>query len=152
MRTEKFCASTCFWARSMARRDHPVLDRDAFLHAEFLHQAGDAIGSEDPHQVVFERQVEARRSRVALTSGAASQLIVDAARLVTFGREDVQAAQADDLIVIGGRLGLEVREDPLPVRPRHAIEAVDVEEVDELVVVHILLIAFGQPLGHFLGQ
>ena len=40
-------------------RDHPVLDRHAFFHAQPLHQAGDAIRPEDPHQVVFERQVEA---------------------------------------------------------------------------------------------
>ena len=38
---------------------HLVLDGDAFLHAEPLHEAGDAIGAEDAHQVVFERQIEA---------------------------------------------------------------------------------------------
>ena len=40
-------------------RDHPVLDRHAFFHAQPLHQAGDAVRPEDAHQVVFERQVEA---------------------------------------------------------------------------------------------
>ena len=39
--------------------DHAVLDRHALFHAQALHQAGDAIGSEDPHQIVFERQIEA---------------------------------------------------------------------------------------------
>ena len=39
---------------------HLVLDRHAFFHAEALHQPGDAIGAEDAHQVVFEREVEAR--------------------------------------------------------------------------------------------
>ena len=74
-------------------RDHPVLDRHAFFHAELLHQAGDAVGSEDPHQVVLERQVEARGARVALAAGAAAQLVVDAARFVTLGADDVQAAE-----------------------------------------------------------
>ena len=46
----------------------------------------------------------------------------------------------------------EVREDALPVRPRHAVEAVDVEEVDELLVVDELLFALRQPLGHLLGE
>src|SRR5436190_6204925 len=38
---------------------HAVLDRDAFLHAELLHQTRNAIRSEDPHQIVFERKIEA---------------------------------------------------------------------------------------------
>ena len=82
-------------------RHHAVLDRHAFFHAELLHQAGDAVGAEDAHQVVFERQVEARRARVALAAGAAAQLVVDAPRLVALGAEDVQAAEADDLVVLG---------------------------------------------------
>ena len=94
LRTEKFCASTCFCARSMARRDHPVLDRHALFHPQPLHQARDAIRPEDAHQVVFERQVEARRARVALAAGAAAQLVVDAPRLVPLGAEDVQARRA----------------------------------------------------------
>ena len=106
LRTEKFCASTCFWARSIARGHHAVLDRHAFFHAEPLHQAGDAIGAEDAHQVVFERQVEARRPGVALAAGAAAQLVVDAPRLVPLGAEDVQAAEADDLVVLGVGLRL----------------------------------------------
>ena len=133
-------------------RDHAVLDRHAFFHAEPLHQAGDAVRPEDPHQVVFERQVEARRARVALAAGAAAQLVVDAPRLVALGAEDVQAAEVHDLVVLGFGLPLEVREDALPVRPRHAVEPVDVEEVDELVVVDELLFALGQPLGDLLGQ
>ena len=40
-------------------RDHAVLDRHALFHAELLHQAGNAIGPEDSHQVVFEREIEA---------------------------------------------------------------------------------------------
>ena len=73
--------------------DHAVLDRHAFFHAEPLHQARDAVGAEDAHQVVFERQVEARGAGVALTAGAAAQLVVDAPRLVALGADDVQAAQ-----------------------------------------------------------
>ena len=85
----------------MALRDHAVLDRHALFHAEPLHQAGDAVGAEDAHQVVFERQVEARRARVALPAGAAAQLVVDAPRLVALGADDVQAAGVDDLVVLG---------------------------------------------------
>ena len=35
----------------------------------------------------------------------------------------------------------EVREDALPIGARHTVEAIDVEEVDELVVVDVLLLA-----------
>ena len=149
---EKFCASTCFWARSMARVTMPVLDRHALLHAEPLHQAGDAVRPEDPHQVVFEREVEARRARVALAAGAAAQLVVDAPRLVALGADDVQAAERDDLVVLGVGLALEVAEDALPVGARHAVEAVEVEEVDELLVVDEPLLALGQPLGELVGE
>jgi hypothetical protein len=45
---------------------------------------------EDAHEVVFEREVEARGTRVALTAGAAAKLVVDAARLVALGAEDVR--------------------------------------------------------------
>src|SRR5437660_1096244 len=36
-------------------RHHAVLDRNAFLHTELLHQTRDAIRPEDPHEIVFER-------------------------------------------------------------------------------------------------
>src|SRR5919197_6347249 len=69
---------------------HPVLDRHAFFHAEALHETRDAIRAEDAHQIVFEREIEARRARIALAAGAAAKLVVDAARLVPLGAEDVQ--------------------------------------------------------------
>ena len=81
-------------------RHHAVLDRHAFFHAEPLHQARDAIRAEDAHQVVFEREEEARRARVALAAGAAAQLVVDAARFVPLGADDVQAAEVDDFLVL----------------------------------------------------
>ena len=58
---------------------------------------GDAIGGEDPHQVVFERDVEAGRSGIALASGTSAKLIVDAPRFVPLGADDVQAADAEQL-------------------------------------------------------
>ncbi len=130
-------------------RHHPVLDRHAFFHPQTLHQAGDAVGPEDAHQVVFERQVEARRTRVALAAGAPAQLVVDAPRLVPLGGDDVQPAQPDDLVVVGVALLLEVGEDAVPVAAGHTIEAVEVEEVDELVVVDELGLLLREPLGTF---
>src|SRR5690606_19400616 len=58
--------------------DHAVLQRLVFLHAGELHQLGHPFGGEDAHQRVFQRQVEAAGARVALATGAAAQLVVDA--------------------------------------------------------------------------
>ncbi len=65
----------------------------AFLHAQPLHDARDAVGAEQAHQIVLERDIEARRARVALAAGPPAQLPVNAARLMPFGADDAQAAQ-----------------------------------------------------------
>ena len=57
-----------------------------------VHQLRDALGAEEAHQVVFERQEELRRARIALTTRAAAQLAIDAPRLVALGADDVQTA------------------------------------------------------------
>ena len=73
-----------------------------------LHEPVDPLAGEAPHQVVVEREKEARRARVALAAGAAAELVVDPARLVALGADDVQAADRDDLVVVvlGDGLGL----------------------------------------------
>ena len=76
-------------------RHEARLDRDVVLEAEPLHQPGDPLAGEALHQVVFERQVEARRARVALASGAAAELVVDPAGVVAFGADDVEPARLD---------------------------------------------------------
>ena len=80
----------------------------AFLHAGRRQPALGALRvAEDAHQVVFERQVEAARARVALAAGTAAQLVVDAARLVALGADDVQAAGGDHLLVALLPVGLD---------------------------------------------
>ncbi|MBV6418132.1 MAG: hypothetical protein CMLOHMNK_02925 [Steroidobacteraceae bacterium] len=83
-----------------AAREHAALDHLALLHARHREQAlGEVRIAEDPHQVVFHRQVEPARPRVALAARAAAQLVVDAAGLVAFGADDVQAAGGQHLVV-----------------------------------------------------
>ena len=69
---------------------------------------GDAVRGEPLHQVVLEGQVEARRARVALAAGAAAELVVDPAAVVALGADDVEAADADDplVVLVGDRLRL----------------------------------------------
>ena len=67
-------------------------DRLAVLEAEPLQHAVHALGAEDPHQIVFERQEELGGAGVALAAGAAAQLVVDAPALVPLGADDEEAA------------------------------------------------------------
>ena len=54
-------------------------------------------------------EVELGAARVALTAGAAAQLVVDAAALVTLGAEDVEAAGLERLLLLLGDVGLASR-------------------------------------------
>ena len=88
----KWRSSTFFWAPSMRRVDHPAFDRFAFLHAQPGEHVLHPFAGEDPHQVVFERQVEAAGAGIALPAATTAKLQVDAAGLVPLGADDVQAA------------------------------------------------------------
>ena len=117
--------------------DHAGFNGHAFFHAQTFHQPGDAVRThEDAHEVVFEREVEPRRTRVALTPGAAAQLVVDTAGLMAFGADDVKTARRDDRLVVAVGLLLEGREDALVVATRDPVEVLEVEKVHELLVVN----------------
>ncbi len=92
----KLKPSTRLWALSIVLLTRLRLDRDVVLEAHPLHEARDAVRGEALHQVVLEGQVEARRARVALASGAAAKLVVDAPAVVSLGADDVQPAGPDD--------------------------------------------------------
>ena len=62
-----------------AAGDHAGLNGHALFHAEALEQGGDPLARKDAHEVVLEREVEARGSGVALAAGASAKLVVDAA-------------------------------------------------------------------------
>ena len=84
-----------------AAGDHAAFDRLAFLHAQAREHVLDPLAGEDPHQVVFEREVEAAAAGVALPAATAAELQVDAAGLVPLGADDVQAAELLDLLALG---------------------------------------------------
>ena len=68
----------------------------AFLQPHLLHVLDDAVGAEQPHQIVFERDEEVRRTGIALARAAAAQLAVNAPGFVAFGADHVQAAEVGD--------------------------------------------------------
>ena len=90
--------------------DPRVDDRLVVLQAQPLQHRVHALGAEDAHQVVLQRQVELGAAGVALAARAAAQLVVDAAALVPLGAHDVEAARLDRLLLedfdLGADLGL----------------------------------------------
>ena len=72
-------------------------DRLVFLQPEPPQHRVHALGAEDAHQVVLQRQEEFRAAGIALAARTAAQLVVDAAALVPLGADDVEAARIDRL-------------------------------------------------------
>ena len=63
--------------------------------AKPVHDRRDALRAEYAHEIVVERQEKLRGPGIALASGPAAQLVVDTARLVALGADDVQPAELD---------------------------------------------------------
>ena len=94
--------------------DHLRLDRLVVGHPQRRHHRLEHRAVEPAHQVVAQGEVEPRLPRVALTAGAAAQLVVDAPALVPLGAQHVEAAGLDDLLVLGLDLGLGLLEGVVP--------------------------------------
>jgi len=82
-----------------AARDDTGLDRLALGHLQAVHDGAHAVPREDAHERIVQTQVEARRARITLAARSATQLVVDAARLMAFGGDDAQSARRLDLFV-----------------------------------------------------
>ena len=76
------------------------------VDAERIHHVLNALRTEQTHQIVLERNIEAGLAGVALTAGTAAQLVVDTAGLVALGAEDIQTASRAHLfrVCVGLRL------------------------------------------------
>jgi hypothetical protein len=72
--------------------DHVVFDGLSLLHAQFLHDAGDAFAAEYAQKIIFKGQIKSRRTGIPLPAGPTAQLIVDAAAFMPFGAENVKSA------------------------------------------------------------
>src|SRR5262245_51933150 len=80
----------------------------AVLKSKCLQNAVHALGAKDAHQIVVEREIELGAAGVALTAGAAAELIVDAPALVTLGADDVEAARLERLLLLVVDVGLDL--------------------------------------------
>ncbi len=91
-------------------RDHLRLERHVVGEGT-VHHPAHRTGREQPHQIVFERQVEAALARVTLAAGATTELVVDAPALVALRAEHIQPADLTDLLALGRALLLEAGEE-----------------------------------------
>jgi hypothetical protein len=105
----KLRASTFCWAFSRALLIHGWMIASPSFKAELLQHGVHALGAEDAHQVVLQRQEELRVAGVALTAGTAAQLVVDAAAFVALGADHVEAAGVQRLLLQLFDLGADLR-------------------------------------------
>ena len=82
------------------------VDGGVLVEAHGLHHALDPVGAEEAHDVVLHGQVEPGFAGVALTAGAAAELVVDPAGLMALGADDEQAAGSPDLLGLPAGLHL----------------------------------------------
>src|SRR5713226_994929 len=74
-------------------RNPPMLDRNAVLHADAVHQALETVSAEDSEQVVLEREIKTRRTGITLAARTPAQLVIDSPRLVALRAEDMKSAR-----------------------------------------------------------
>src|SRR3954467_9740864 len=84
-------------------------DRLAFLQAEALQHRIHALGAEDPHQIVLQRDEEFRGAGVALAAGAAAQLVFDPAALMPLAAYPEEAARVAHQLACRRDLGADLR-------------------------------------------
>src|SRR4051794_2495138 len=96
-------------------RQHPGLDGLLVPllvgGAEPVEDLVDPVTGEQAHEVVLGAEEEAGLAGIALTAGAAAQLVVDPARLVALGAADEEAAGLEHAVTVFVHLALERRED-----------------------------------------
>src|SRR6266481_4718526 len=81
-------------------RDKLALQRHILLHPDPLHNTRHTVGSETTHQFIIKGQIEARRTRISLASCTTTQLVIDTARFVPLGTDDMQSTQCNDVLMI----------------------------------------------------
>ena len=76
--------------------NHAIFNRLIFGDFQKTHHLFYGVHGENPHQIIFQRNKKLRLARVALPTGAAAQLIINAPRFVPLGAQNRQAADFAD--------------------------------------------------------
>ena len=69
---------------------HPTMLNGNILDPDAIHQP---LAAHPAHNLVFQRNVKARRAGIALATGTTAQLVVNPARLVPFGADNAQPTE-----------------------------------------------------------
>ena len=72
--------------------DEAIFNHIVLAYPEPFHDILQAVAAESANQIVFGRNEELRRTRVALPTGAAAELIINAPSLVALGADDMETA------------------------------------------------------------
>ena len=80
-------------------------DRLVFFQPQLCQHAIHALGTENAHQIILQRQEEFGITRIALTARATAQLIVNAAAFVTLGSQNVKTTRLEGLFLQFGNFG-----------------------------------------------
>src|SRR3989344_2005037 len=73
--------------------NNSVLQRHVIGNFELLHHGLQPVPTEEPHEIIFHGNKELAISRVSLTAGASSQLIINTPGLVALSTENAETPQ-----------------------------------------------------------
>src|SRR5690349_6458535 len=76
------------------------MDRLVVRNSRFFHHPFHRIRRKDTHQGILERNEKLRLSRITLSSGAATQLIIDASRFMSFGTKNEKSSGGFDTLCL----------------------------------------------------
>ena len=68
--------------------DHLDLDGHGVIHTDFVQHGFKAVTAKQTHQIVIHRDIELAAANIALASGTAAQLVINAAALMALGADD----------------------------------------------------------------
>ena len=109
LRISKLRASTFCWAFSSALLTQGWVMASPGSSPSLVRMRVHALGAEDAHQIVLQRQEEFGGAGIALAAGAAAQLVVDAAAFMALGADHIEAAGGQRLLLVGGDFGADAR-------------------------------------------
>ena len=81
--------------------DHGMLKWLAAVHSKASHHGLQTVLCKEAEQGVVEAYIEAGCSRVSLSSGTSSELVVYTSGFVTFGSKDVETSESFNFLVVG---------------------------------------------------
>ena len=71
----------------------------SFRNSKRIEHPDQTLTSEQPHEVVFQRNIKLGNTRISLTAGTTAQLVVDSSGFMTLRADNPQSAGSSCLVV-----------------------------------------------------